>query len=82
LHQEEPRFQDLNLNQLEEDIPELEDVDDEDDDNIDGPPPKVSHPLLSLSRIFIHAMGDFFVGLMKLKYIELLLCRIQMMRRN
>ncbi|CAK9223064.1 unnamed protein product [Sphagnum jensenii] len=42
LHQEEPRFQDLNLNQLEEDIPELEDVDDEDDDNIDGPPPKDS----------------------------------------
>ncbi|CAM6047005.1 unnamed protein product [Sphagnum compactum] len=32
LHQEEPRFQDLNLNQLEEDIPELEDVDDDDDD--------------------------------------------------
>ncbi len=82
LHQEEPRFQDLNLNQLEEDIPELEDVDDEDDDNIDGPPPKVRHPLLSLYRIFIHAMGGFFVGLMKLKYIELLLCRIQMMRRN
>ncbi|CAK9222210.1 unnamed protein product [Sphagnum troendelagicum] len=42
LHQEEPQFQDLNLNQLEEDIPELEDVDDEDDDNIDGPPPKDS----------------------------------------
>jgi hypothetical protein len=27
-------------------------------------------------------MGGLFVGLMKLKYIELLLCRIQMMRRN
>jgi hypothetical protein len=27
-------------------------------------------------------MGGLFVGLMKLKYVELLLCRIQMMRRN
>ncbi|CAM6064398.1 unnamed protein product [Sphagnum tenellum] len=35
------RFPNLNLTQLEEDIPELEDVDDEDDD-IDGPPPKDS----------------------------------------
>jgi hypothetical protein len=35
------RFPNLNLTQLEEDIPELEDVDDEDDD-IDGPPPKVT----------------------------------------
>jgi hypothetical protein len=35
------QFPNLNLTQLEEDIPELEDVDDEDDD-IDGPPPKVT----------------------------------------
>jgi hypothetical protein len=27
-------------------------------------------------------MDGFFIGLMKLKYVELLLCRIQMMRRN